>query len=83
MAESTNELEVPGTDMKLVPGCIVKLGRFESTRWIVGYGWFSYGGNRPFCGWFLTKEGSTQVKPLQINDLSDIYMIENKGGVTT
>lgn len=74
---STIKLEIPNTDQCLYPGQKVKLGRFQSDVWLVNYGWFSFGGNRPFCGWFLTKDNGLTVKPLQLPDLDDIYMIEN------
>lgn len=70
-------LEIPGTNQILRPGCKVKLGRFDSEIWLVNYGWFSFGGNRPFCGWYLTKDNGLTVKPLQLPDLDDIYMIEH------
>lgn len=70
-------LEIPGTNLYLRPGCKVKLGRFQSEIWIVNFGWFSFGGNRPFCGWHLTKDNGLTVKPLQLPDLDDIYMLEH------
>lgn len=74
------ELQIPDEDLYLIPGDKVKLNRFSDKFWTVGYGWFSFGGNRPFCGWYLTSEDN-EVKPLQLNDLDDIYMIGvNAGG---
>lgn len=70
----TPKLVIPGTDTVLVPGNIVKLHRFDNDSWTVNYGWFSYSGNRPFCGWFLTGYNG-YVKPLQLPDLDDIYLI--------
>ena len=69
-------LEIPNTNRVLRPGNRVKLGRFQSDMWVVKYGWFSFGGNRPFCGWYLTKDNGLTVKPLQLPDLDDIYIIE-------
>lgn len=70
-------LQIPDSRRILHPGDKVKLGRFSNEIWIVGYGWFSFGGNRPFCGWYLTSCGvKTEVKPLQLPDLDDIYLIE-------
>lgn len=69
-------LEIPNTNSVLRPGNRVKLGRFQSDMWVVKYGWFSFGGNRPFCGWYLTKDNDLTVKPLQLPDLDDIYIIE-------
>lgn len=67
-------LEIPGTNMVLRPGCRVKLGRFETRIWDVNHGWFTFGGNRPFCGWYLSS--GSDIKPLQKPDLDDIYMVE-------
>lgn len=70
------QLDIPNSSAVLVPGNIVKLGRFSNERWLVGYGWYSFGGNRPVCGWFLSKDGGLTIKPLQLPDLDDIYVIE-------
>lgn len=71
------KLPVPNTDICLTPGCRVKLGRFEIDRWIVNHGWYSWGGNRPVCGWYLiSDEDPNIVKPLQLTDLDDIYIVE-------
>lgn len=70
-------LQIPDSNRFLHPGDKVKLGRFSTELWVVGYGWFTFGGNRPFCGWYLTSLGhKTKVKPLQLPDLDDIYFIE-------
>jgi len=70
-------LVIPNTDKHLIVGDKVKLGRFSSEKWIVCFGWYSWGGNRPVCGWYLTDEQDIKVvKPLQLNDLIDIYVIE-------
>lgn len=69
-------INIPGTSEYLVPGCKIKLGRFESEIWVVNYGWFAIDGNRPFCGWFLKNIESKTVKPLLQTDLDDCYFIE-------
>lgn len=69
-------LEIPGRKTYIYPGCTVKLHRFESETWIVCFGWFSFGGNRPMCGWYLSKDCGATVKPLQLPDLDDIYLVE-------
>ena len=73
---STSVLEIPNSGRCIHPGNRVKLGRFETDTWVVNHGWYSFGGNRPFCGWYLTKVSDGTIKPLQLNDLDDIYMIE-------
>lgn len=70
-------LEIPEFKITLRPGCKVKLGRFESAVWVVAYGWYAWGGNRPVCGWYLINiENPEDVKPLQKPDLDDIYLVE-------
>ena len=67
-----------GHEIYLKPGDIVKLDRFELTRWKVDYGWYSWGGNRPVCGWYLTDVSRpTTIKPLQLPDLDDIYVVQH------
>lgn len=71
-------LQIPNTEIYLVPGCLVKLGRFDNDRWYVKYGWYTWGGNRPVCGWYLEdKCNKDTIKPLQLTDLDDIYILEN------
>ena len=71
---------VPDIDICIQPGNTVKLGRFSDVSWIVGYGWYSWGGNRPFCGWYLTHKDTGEIKPLQKTDTYDIYLIEVGSG---
>ena len=70
-------IDVPDLDITIKPGCRIRLGRFSTTVWVVSHGWYSWGGNRPQCGWFLVDEKCpTTVKPLQLPDLDDIYLLE-------
>lgn len=71
------ELIVPEFDITLTVGDNVRLGRFDTDTWTVKYGWYSWGGNRPVCGWYLVGTISQVVKPLQYTDLEDIYIIES------
>lgn len=68
-------LSIPNSTEVIQPGNIVKLGRFASDSWTVRYGWYSFGGNRPVCGWYLEKADNITIKPLQLPDLDDIYLI--------
>ena len=68
-------LNIPDTQDVIKPGNIIKLGRFSSDSWEVCYGWYEFGGNRPVCGWYLKKDGGYVIKPLQLPDLDDIYLI--------
>lgn len=74
--ESNKELIIPGTNQVIRPGYKIKLGRFDNTVWTVGFGWYSTGGNRPCCGWYLTSEYDRITKPLQITDLDDVYLVD-------
>lgn len=72
------ELNVPGTDILITPGCKVKLGRFESEIWVCNYGWYCYAGNRPVCGWYIqSKNDPVKLKPIFRTDLDDIYFVSN------
>ena len=74
----TLELTVPDAGIALHPGDKVKLGRFDDVVWMVLHDWYSYGGNRPVCGWYLMNtQNPGIVKPLSKPDLDDIYMIES------
>lgn len=70
-------IELPEFKITLFEGSKVKLGRFDTTSWILSHGWYSWGGNRPVCGWFLTNvDDPAELKPLQKTDLDDIYLVE-------
>ena len=71
-------LEVPNANTTISPGDKIQIGRFDSTVWLVRFGWYSFGGNRAVCGWYLQSENQ-EVKPIFKIDLDDIYIIE-KGG---
>lgn len=71
------QIEVPEFNMKITPGCKIRLGRFDTTVWVASHGWYSWGGNRPQCGWYLSNEQCPSiVKPLHLTDLDDIYFVE-------
>ena len=70
-------IEIPEFNITLTPGCRVKLVRFDLITWILSYGWYSWGGNREVCGWYLTNiKDVSDLKPLYRTDLDDIYLIE-------
>lgn len=69
------KLPIPYSDEVLKPGDRVRLGLFEEKEWKVKFGWYSFGGNRPVCGWFLESDNGLSVKPIQLPDLSDIYVV--------
>ena len=60
----------------LSPGDTVRIGRMSEIEWTVNYGWYTYGGNRPQCGWFLKNKCiPNMIKPLHLTDVYDIYML--------
>lgn len=74
---NTNCLYVPEYDTTLSPGDIVRINRFDNKDWKVCYGWYSFGGNRPLCGWYLEDTSClTRIKPLEYTDIPEIYLIE-------
>ena len=68
-------LEVPNANTTISPGYKIQLGRFDAQVWIVRFGWYSFGGNRSVCGWYLESESSNDIKPIFKIDLDDIYII--------
>lgn len=68
-------LEVPNAHTTISPGYKIQLGRFDAQVWIVRFGWYSFGGNRSVCGWYLESESSDDIKPIFKIDLDDIYII--------
>lgn len=70
-------LPIPNSDMCIYPKSRIILDRFSTEWWEVGYGWYSFDGNRKICGWYLTSlDDPDRIKPIQDTDLYDIYMIE-------
>lgn len=75
-----DSLAIPNLDnVSIYPGSIVRLGRFSSEQWRADIGWYTWGGNRPVCGWYLTSLATGVVKPLQLTDLDDMYTVETTG----
>ena len=68
-------LEVPNANLAISPGNRIQIGRFSTKVWIVRFGWYSFGGNRSVCGWYLQSESSDEIKPIFKIDLDDIYII--------
>lgn len=69
-------LTVPNSAIQLPENAIVRLNRFNSESWRLLYGWYTWGGNRPVCGWYLESlSDPTRVKPIQLPDVYDIFMI--------
>ena len=68
-------LEVPNANTTISPGNKIRLGRFSAQVWVVRFGWYSFGGNRSVCGWYLESESSDDIKPIFKIDLDDIYII--------
>lgn len=72
-------LKDPNSDRVLYPGDIINLSRFDMTSWKVNYGWYEYGGNRPFCGWYLTNLNNlSEIELFLLNDFDDVYSDEER-----
>lgn len=72
-------IQIPDIHMYLGENNIVKLHRFDTEQWIIKYGWYAWGGNRPVCGWYLVNTSdSSIIKPLQKTDIDDIYLIKTR-----
>lgn len=72
------ELAAPDGSFVLRPTNQVRLSRFDSKVWVVEYGWYSWGNNRPVCGWYLRDKSDPKlIKPLQLSDLDDIYFVQS------
>lgn len=76
-------LNVPNTNIDLHPGDIIRIGRFSNVDLEVQYGWYTWGGNRPVCGWSLRNLATGDVKPIQSIDLIDMYLITHGPESTT
>lgn len=69
-------LHVENLGIDLMPGSIIQMGRFDSERWEVHCGWFSFSGNRKINGWYVQSlSDPTKLKPIQETDLHDIYLV--------
>ena len=68
-------LSIPNSRDYIYQDDIVRLGRFDTKEWVVKFGWYSFGGNRPVCGWYFESDNGATVKPIQLPDLDDIYVI--------
>lgn len=66
----------PDSDVILHPMNKIKLGRFSYDIWTVMYGWYSWGGNRRTCGWYVVNDRDKSIRPLYDIDLIDIYLLE-------
>ena len=69
------KLYLPNTAICLHPGDVIQLGRFDSEKWIVNFGWYQFDGNREICGWYICSKTSNKIKPIFKTDLIDCYAI--------
>lgn len=70
------KMNLPNSNICIHPGDKIKLARFDSTVWIVNYGWFSFDYNRDICGWYLTDIETGEIKPIFKTDLHDCYSVQ-------
>ncbi len=72
-----NGLSLPDKSTCIYPNNIILLERFSTIKWKVGFGWFSYEGNRKIYGWYLTNvDDPKMIKPIQDTDLYDVYVVQ-------
>lgn len=73
-----NEMQLQLPDgLYIYPGDVIRIGRFKHREWAVAFGWYSWGGNRSTCGWYLTSDDLT--KPIYQTDLDDVYIVTTGG----
>lgn len=71
------QIAIPHTNEFIRPGYRIRIGRFSNVQWLVLHDWYTWGGNRPVCGWYLVNvQDPNQIKPLQLTDLDDCYLVE-------
>lgn len=69
------KLYLPNTNICLHHGDVIQIGRFNSEKWIVNFGWYPFEGNRDICGWYVCSMTSGKIKPIFKTDLMDCYAI--------
>lgn len=70
-------LSIPDSNIVIPEGAVIRLSRFEAEDWRVLHGWYTWGGNRPFCGWYMVSLSDPErVKPVQLSDMYDVVIIE-------
>lgn len=74
---------IPNTNIELHEGDVIRIGRFSMIEWVVQYGWYKWGGNRPVYGWSLRNKATDDVKPMQDIDLIDVYFVSYANGTSS
>lgn len=68
MAKS-NFLVIPGTNIRLYDGDVVKISNRPNQKYIIHYGWFIYSGAQNY-GWYFESISTGEVLPSSIVDLT-------------
>lgn len=68
---------IPGTNIRLYDGDIVKLSNSPKLKWIIHLGWFVYSGSQNF-GWYLSGIKTGEVLPVSVIDLTTCTLVTVK-----
>jgi len=66
---SKSYIVIPGTNIRLYDGDIVKISNRPKIKWVVHYGWFAYQGAQSY-GWYLVCDEINELLPAYIIDLT-------------
>ena len=72
-----NFIVIPGTDIRLYDGDIVKISNKPRVKWIVHLGWFIYQDVQNF-GWYFVSIKNGEVLPVSVIDLTLCTLVTNK-----
>ena len=77
MPAEVNYLVIPGTNIRLYDGDIVKISDKPKIKWVVHAGWYIYGGNQNF-GWYFVSIKDGTILPASIIDLTLCTLVTTK-----
>ena len=66
---ASSYIVIPGTDVKLYNGDIVRISNRPRIKWIVHTGWYIYEGVQSF-GWYFVSVSSNEILPATMVDLT-------------
>ena len=64
-----NYLVIPGTDVRIYDGDIIKISNKPRTKWVVHYGWFIYQEVQNY-DWYLVSISTGDILPASVIDLT-------------
>jgi len=69
-------LDVPQYNRSFHAGDIVKLDKFSSIEWMIGYGWYNTTIAGPVCGWYLMRcDLPGEIKPFTTEYMYTIEVV--------